>query len=85
MSYPAMEQDLSRYLPWMFSDNYVFLVVPNGNLFQVIEKLPTMLSGEKTLFIIDDMMADETLDKKRQLLLDLAISGRHREHIVYGF
>jgi len=68
---------------WIFRDDYVFLVVPNGNLFQVIEKLSTMLSGEETLFIVDDVIADETLDKKRQSLLDLAISGRHRKHSLW--
>jgi len=63
--------------PWIFSDDYVFLEVPNGNLFQVIEKLSKMLSEEETLFIVDDVIANETLDKKRQPLLNLAISGRH--------
>jgi len=42
-----------------------------------------MLSGEETLFIVDDVIADETLDKKRQSLLDLAISGRHRKHSLW--
>jgi len=69
--------------PWIWSDNYVFLVVPNGNLFQVIEKLSKMFSGEETLFIVDDLIADKTLDKKRQPLLDLAISGRHRKHSLW--
>ena len=39
--------------------------------------------GEETLFVIDDMIADETLDKKRQPLLELAISGRHRNHSLW--
>ena len=42
-----------------------------------------MLAKEETLFIVDDMIADETLDKKRQPLLDLAISGRHRRHSLW--
>ena len=29
------------------------------------------------------MIADETLDKKRQPLLELAISGRHRQHSLW--
>jgi len=49
----------------------------------VIEKLSKMLSGEEILFIVDDVIADETLDKKRQSLLDLAISGRHRKHSLW--
>ena len=33
--------------------------------------------------MIDDIIADETLDKCRQLLLELAISGRHRGHSLW--
>ena len=36
-----------------------------------------------TLFLIDDIIADETLDKRRQPLLELAISGRHRGHSLW--
>ena len=31
----------------------------------------------------DDIIADETLDKRRQPLLELAISGRHRGHSLW--
>ena len=69
--------------PWIWSDDYVFCFEPKGNLFEFIEKLSTLFSGEETLFIIDDMIADETLDKRRQPLLELAISGRHRKHSLW--
>ena len=36
-----------------------------------------MLSRFKTLFIIDDIIANKELDKKRQPLLELSISVRH--------
>jgi len=42
------------------------------------------LSGKETLFIVDDVIADETLDKKRQSLLNLAISGKDIEDTVCG-
>ena len=32
---------------------------------------------------MDDIISDETLDKKRQPLLELAISGRHRGHSLW--
>ena len=41
------------------------------------------LAGSKTLFLTDDIFADETLDKRRQPLLELAISGRHRNHSLW--
>ena len=49
----------------------------------MIEKISNLLAGSKTLSLIDDIIADETLDKRRQLLLELAISGRHRGHSLW--
>ena len=46
----------------------------NTNIF----KISNLLAGDKTLFLIDDIIADETLDTRRQPLLELVISGRHR-------
>ena len=46
----------------------------------MIERISNLLTGDKTLFLIDDIIANETLDKHRQPLLELAISGRHRGH-----
>ena len=42
-----------------------------------------MLTCSEVLFIIDDIITDEGIDKKRQSLLELAISGRHREHYLW--
>ena len=69
----------------MRKDDCVFLFEPRGNLFEIIEKLSTKFSGEETLFVVDDMIADETLDKRRNPLLELAISGRHRQHSLWLF
>ena len=49
----------------------------------MIEVIGKMLAGSKTLFLIDDIIADEALDKRRQLLLELAISGCHRNHSLW--
>ena len=49
----------------------------------MIEKISNLLTGSKTLFLIDDIIADEALDKHHQLLLGLAISGRHRDHSLW--
>ena len=68
---------------WIWQDDYVFCIEPRGNLFEIIEKLSSLFSSEETMFIVDDMIADETLDKKRQPLLDLAISGCHRKHSLW--
>ena len=49
----------------------------------MIEKISNLLTGDKTLFLIDDIIADETLDKCHQPLLELAISGRHMGHSLW--
>ena len=49
----------------------------------MIEKISNLLAASKTLFLIDDIIADETLNKRRQLLFELAISGRHRGHSLW--
>ena len=41
------------------------------------------MAGSKTLFLIYDIIVNETLDKRRQSLLELAISGRHRGHSLW--
>ena len=42
-----------------------------------------MLRFLKVLFIIDDKIANVSLDKRRQPLLELSISGRHRGHYLW--
>ena len=49
----------------------------------MIEKISNLLTGDKTLFLIDDIIADEPLDKCHQPLLELAISGSHRGHSLW--
>ena len=49
----------------------------------MIKKISNLLAGDKTLFLIDDIIADETLDKRHQPLLELAVSGRHRGHSLW--
>ena len=48
----------------------------------MIERISNLLAGDKTLFLIDDIIADEPLNKRCQPLLELAI-GRHRGHSLW--
>ena len=49
----------------------------------VVVALSQLLANSETLFIIDDIIADERLDKSRQFLLELAISGRQCDHYLW--
>ena len=65
---------------WLWN---VIPIEPGNNLYYLIEKISNLLAGDKTLFLIDDIIADETLDKRHQPLLELAISGRHSGHSLW--
>ena len=67
---------------WVWNDPDVIPIESDINLYYLIEKI-RKLAGSKTLFLIDDIIADEDLDKHRQPLLKLAISGRHRQHSLW--
>ena len=68
---------------WVWTDPEVILMEPGNNLHYLIEKISNLLAGSKTLFLIDDIIVDENLDKRRQPLLELVISGGHRGHSLW--
>ena len=69
---------------WIKNDDKVWLVEPTkDNLYQWIKKLSELLRFLEVLFIIDDIIANESLDKRRQPLLELSMSGRHRSHYLW--
>ena len=49
---------------WIKNDDNVWIIDPKDKLYQWPEKLSQLLARSKTLFIIDDIIADEGLDKK---------------------
>ena len=68
---------------WVWNDPEVIPIELGNQLYYLIEKISNLLTGSATLFLIDDIIANETLDKRRQPLLELAISGRHRGHSLW--
>ena len=68
---------------WVWNDPDVIPIEPGNRLHCLIEKISNLLAGSTTLFLIDDIIANETLDKRHQPLLELAISG-DIEVIRYG-
>ena len=52
-------------------------------LFEWLEFFSKKHADVETLFIVDDIIADESIDKLRQPLLELAISGRHKKHSLW--
>ena len=67
---------------WVWNDPDVIPIEHGNNLYYLIEKISNLLAGSTTLFLIDDIIADETLDKCHQSL-ELVISGRHRAYSLW--
>ena len=81
---PTLEHnEIYKSRGWVWNDPDVIPIEPGNNLYYLIEKISNPLTGSKTLFLIDDIIADEALYKRCQLLLGLAISGRHRGHSLW--
>ena len=55
---------------WVWNDPDVIPIEPGNQLYYLIEKISNLLAGDKTLFLIDDIIANETLDKRCQTLLE---------------
>ena len=68
---------------WVWNDPEAIHEEPGNQLYYLIKKYSNPLPGDKTLFLIDDIIADEALDKHGQPLLELAILGRHRQHSLW--
>ena len=55
---------------WVWNDPDVIPIESGNNLYYLIEKISNLLAGDKTIFLIDDIIADETLHKCWQPLLE---------------
>ena len=77
------ENDTYHAKEWIKNDDNVWLVDPKDSLYQWIKKLLELLRFFEVLFIIDDSIANKDLHKRRQPLIGLAISGRHRGHYLW--
>ena len=58
---------------WVKNIDKVWLIEHKGRIYQWIKQLPHLLACSETLFIVDDIIANKGLDKKRQPLIELVI------------
>ena len=81
---PTLQENSSYHTKeWIKTDDNVWLLDPKVTLYQWIKKLSELLRFLEVLFIIDDIITNKDLDKWRQPLLELVISGRHRGHSLW--
>ena len=82
MIFPTVQEN-NHSKEWIKNDDKVWLGDLKHNLYQWIKKLSELLRFLEVLFIIDDTIADESLDKRREPLFELSISGRHLGHYLW--
>ena len=85
---PTISWNLSYHSrPEFWSDPDVLLVPPawldQHGLQKVIKTVSLAMAGETVLFIVDDLVADEDMGKRRSALTELVNSGRHRGHSLW--
>ena len=68
---------------WVWTDPEVFMVDPGDRLHEYLRAFYSIFAGEPTLYIIDDCSASKALTKKKDMLSELAFSGRHASQSVW--
>ena len=69
--------------PWVWTDDELYVLDPGERLHDYLRALYRVFQGHQTLYIIDDMAASKQLTKKKDMLSELAFSGRHAEQSVW--
>ena len=62
---------------WIWADSEVYVIDPGERLHDCLHAMYQVFQGEPTLYIIDDCSARKALTKKKDMLSELAFSGRH--------
>lgn len=68
---------------WLRTDPEIYLVNPRDRLHDCLRAFYSIFAGEPTLYIIDDCSASKDLTKKKDMLSELAFSGRHASQSVW--
>ena len=61
----------------------IYIVDPGDRLHECLRTLYNIFQGSPTLCIIDDCSAKKELTKKKDMLSELAFSGRHADQSVW--
>ena len=69
--------------PWILADPEVYVVDTGERLHDYLLAFYLVFQGEPTLYVFDDCSATKTLTKKKEMLSELAFSGRHAKQSVW--
>ena len=86
LSFATLQENSTyRAREWIKNDDKVWLLELKYRLYEWIKRLSEFLRFSEVLFINDDVIANEILDKRRQPLLEWSVSGRHWGHYWWCF
>ena len=68
---------------WIWADPEVYVVDAGERLHDYLGAFYLVFQGEPTLYVIDDCSATKALTKKKDMLSELAFSGRHTKQSVW--
>lgn len=68
---------------WLWSNKNIHIVDPGEKLHDYLRAFYQCFQGETTLYIIDDCSASKAMTKKKDMLSELAFSGRHALQSVW--
>ena len=68
--------------PWIWTDPEVYVLDPGERLHDYLRAFYQAFVGEPTLYIIDDCSAMKALTRTKDMLSELAFSGRHTDPTV---
>lgn len=81
---PTLEYNVAyKTRKWIQNDQNVHTVNPGDCLHDCLRHYFNIFKNEPTLYIIDDCSATKELTKKRDMLSELAFSGRHSKQSVW--
>ena len=81
---PTIEHNKTyKQCPWLWTDPEVYVLDPGDRLHDYLRAFYLVFKVEPTLFIIDDCSATKALTKKKDMLSELAFSGRHADKSVW--
>ena len=74
---PTIEHNKTyKQCPWLWTDPEVYVLDSGERLHDYLRAFYLVFKGEPTLYIIDDCSATKALTKKKDMLSELAFSGR---------
>jgi hypothetical protein len=76
--------EIYRNRSWIWSDGRILICDPEEDLHDCLRRCYHRFKGRPTLYILDDLSGKKALTQKKDMLSELAFSGRHAKQSGYS-